>query len=181
MLERDLYGHVQNYLDIVFSDQLQPIYGSLKHLTAITSNTGGTKTGIWSKPDLCLVSLIRQKYGLQWQLDLHGFEVKPANSCSAQSVHEALNHTSLVHFSHLVWHCPQWEDRDPGHHAILDRCSHYGVGLVTFPDPGDARTYALRVPARRHSPKPDLVDEFIETRLPDGDKQTILKWVEAIR
>ncbi len=98
MLERDLYGPAYNYLELAFRQRLKPLYGDLRNITAITASTGGTATGIWPKPDLALIALTRQKYGLSWQIDLHGFEVKPAGTCSVQSVHEALNHTSLVHF-----------------------------------------------------------------------------------
>jgi hypothetical protein len=93
MLERDLYEPVYNYLEVRFRDRLKPPRGDLRHITAITANTGGNATGLWSKPDLCLISLSRQKYRLTWNLDLHGFEVKPTDCCDVQSVHEALNHS----------------------------------------------------------------------------------------
>lgn len=181
MLEKDLYGPVQNYLDLVFKDQLKPIYGDLRHISAITSNGGGSNTGIWSKPDLCIIALRRPKYGLSWQLDLHGFEVKPAGKCNVQSVHEALNHTTLVNYTHLIWHCEDWDDRDTACRAVADRCSAYGVGLITFSSAIDARSYAMRAPARRHTPEPDLVDGFIETRLPLADRDRLAGWIKELR
>ena len=144
MLERDLYGPVQNYLDLAFCNQLKPMYGELRHVSSITSNSGGN-TGIWSEPD------------------------------------EALSHTSLVNYAHLVWHCADWDDGAATCHAILDRCAHYGVGLITFSEPANARSYLIRIPARRRAPNPDLVDEFIETRIPPADRDIVAAWVKELR
>jgi len=181
MLERELYEPVCNYLELGFRDRLQPVWGDLRHITAITANAGGNATGIWSKPDLCMISLSRQKYGLNWQIDLHGFEVKPLGSCTVQSVHEALNHTSLVNFTYLIWHIDDWNEARSDCSTILSRCSHYGVGLITFSAPNDLRSYALHLPARRHEPAPDAFDEFVETRLSDIDRSKLLGWITELR
>lgn len=181
MLERDLYDPIHDYLELVFRDRLRPLYGDLRHVAAITATAGGTGTGVWSKPDLCIIALTRPKYGFTWQIDLHGFEVKRSGNCNAQSVHEALNHTALVHFTHLVWHCERWDDRDDGCASVLERCSHFGVGLITFSKPKDPKTYVVRVPGRRHAPQPDAIDEFIETRLPDAERLKLAGWLAELR
>lgn len=181
MLERDLYEPVYNYLEVRFRDRLQPARGDLRHITAITANAGGNATGIWSKPDLCMISLSRQKYGISWKIDLHGFEVKPLGSCTVQSVHEALNHTSLVNFTYLVWHTEDWDEASDECSTILSRCSHYGVGLITFSDACDLRSYVLHLPARRHEPAPDAFDEFVETRLSENDRNKLLGWITELR
>ncbi|CAA2140311.1 hypothetical protein [Hyphomicrobium sp. ghe19] len=181
MLEHDLYEPVYNYLELVFRGRLKPLYGDLRHITAITANTGGNATGIWSKPDLAMIALSRQKYGLAWRIDLHGFEVKPAGTCSVQSVHEALNHSSLVHFTHLVWHCERWDARDERCASIIERCSHFGVGLITFKRPSDPQTYFVQLPARRHNPEPDAFDEFVETRISPEDREKLTAWIAELR
>jgi hypothetical protein len=180
MLERDLYEPVRDYLDLVFSDKLKPLYGEMRKISAITATSGGNNTGIWSKPDLCVVALTRQKYGFDWRLDLHGFEVKPAGRCTAEYVHEALNHTAFVHFTHLIWHCERWDDFDDDCAELLDRCAHFGVGLITFSKPKNPKSYVIRVRPRRHSPDPDLIDEFIETRL-EQDRARLQDWIKGVR
>ena len=181
MLESDLYQPVHDYLELRFRDGLKPLYGDLRAISAITATAGGSGTGKWSKPDLCLLALWRHKYALRWQLDLHGFEVKPESRCTAESVHEALNHTSHVHFSHLVWHKPNWSESDARCVAILDRCRRYGVGLITLAEPRDSSSYYVRLTGPRHKPSGDAVDEFIETRIPEDDKTTLLKWLSELR
>jgi hypothetical protein len=128
-----------------------------------------------------MISLSRQKFGIHWQIDLHGFEVKPLGSCTVQSVHEALNHTSLVNFTYLVWHVEDWNEAHDACSTILSRCSHYGVGLITFSAPRDLRSFVLRLPARRHEPPPDAFDEFVETRLSDQDRNKLLGWITELR
>lgn len=177
MLEKDLYPLVQVYLNIAFSPRVGPMFGDFRPLSAVTANSGGNTTGVWSKPDLCLVALWRQKYGLHWNLDVHGFEVKPLGKCSTQSVYEALNHTSLVHYSHLMWHCPDWDERDQKCHSVLEACNRFGVGLITFLDPSDVRSYEIRVPAHKHAPTPDALDEFLETRLEAADRAQLQSWI----
>lgn len=181
MLEADLYEPVRDYLELRFQDRLRPLYGDLRALSAITATAGGSGTGKWSKPDLCLIALWRHRYQPGWRLDLHGFEVKPAGRCDAESVHEALNHTSHVHFAHLTWHNPAWADGDTRCRAILDRCRRFGVGLITFADPANATTYSVRFPAPRHDPAGDAVDEFIETRIPQADRATLGEWLAEAR
>ena len=181
MLERDLYEPVYNYLEVRFRDRLKPPRGDLRHITAITANTGGNATGLWSKPDLCLISLSQRKYSLTWNIDLHGFEVKPAGCCNVQSVHEALNHTSLVNFTYLVWQNERWDQGDDEVSTIVARCSHYGVGLITFAIADDLRSYILRLPGRRHEPSPDAFDEFVETRLSSSDRTKLATWIAELR
>jgi hypothetical protein len=179
--EEALYKPVRNFLDQRFQDRLRPTFGDLRHLSAITARAGGTSTGLWSKPDLCCVALWRYKYALEWRFDVHGFEVKPAARCDLTAVHEALNHTSMVHYSHLVWHKPDWNERDGKCAAILERCERHGIGLITFADERNVDTFATRVAARRQSPAGDAVDEFIETRLEPADRKTLLDWIAELR
>lgn len=181
MLEADLYPPVHDYLELRFRDRLQPLYGELRVLSAITATAGGAGSGKWSRPDLCLVALWRHRYGVRWRLDLHSFEVKPKARCTAESVYEALNHSSHVHHTHLVWHNPDWRDEDPRCQPILERCRRFGVGLITFANPHDSSSYTVRLSAGRHEPSGDAVDEFIETRLPDEDKAQLAAWLEEVR
>lgn len=181
MLEKDLYPPVHDFLEISFRDRLQPLYGELRTVTAITDTAGGANTGRWSKPDLCLIAYWRHKYSHAWQLDLHSFEVKPEGRCTNEAVHEALNHTSHAHYAHLVWHNTRWSDADQRCRAILERCRRYGVGLITMADQHDATSYVIRSPAERHAPSGDAVDEFIETRLKAEDRAQVASWFQQAR
>jgi hypothetical protein len=81
----------------------------------------------------------------------------------------------------LVWQCEGWDDRDPICRTVADRCNAYGVGLITFSDACDPRSYATRAAARRHTPEPDLVDGFIETRLPASERDRLAGWIKELQ
>jgi hypothetical protein len=179
--EEALYVPVQTFLEQRFQDRLKPAFGDLRHLSAITARAGGSNTGIWSKPDLGLAALWRYKYSLAWQFDVHGFEVKPADRCDLTAVHEALNHTSQVHYSHLVWHAPDWDELEVGCRSLRDRCERHGIGLITFTDHCNVDSFTIRVSGRRHEPAGDAVDEFLETRFSMDQKQQLLAWIAELR
>jgi hypothetical protein len=181
MREVDLYPSVQDYIELRFKDRCKPTYGELRHISAITATAGGQSSGYWSRPDLALAAVWRTKYGLGWSLDLYGFEVKTQAGCTPAAVHEALSHGTLVHFPYLVWHNPEWGDHRPECRSILERCSRYGVGLITFDDPPNSDSYSVRVDARRQAPTLEAVDEFIETRFADAERQSLLGWVSEVR
>ena len=181
MRESDLYPPVHDFLEQRFRDRLKPTFGELRSISAVTATAGGVGSGQWSRPDLALVALWRTKYALSWSLDLHGFEVKTSTGCSPASVHEALSHASLVHYSHLVWHKPDWADDRSDCKAILQRCERYGVGLITFADLGNSDSFTVQRTPRRHDVSGDAVDDFIETRFPEADRMLLGGWIEELR
>lgn len=181
MRESDLYPWVQDFLEVRFRDRLKPAFGTLDSISAITATAGAAASGHWSRPDLALVALWRAKYALSWMLDLHGFEVKTASGCTPAAVHEALSHASMVHYSHLMWHKPGWNDFAPECRAVLERCERYGIGLIHFADPENVDSFSVRLTARRHEPSIEAIDDFIESRFPEGKREQLAQWIEARR
>lgn len=180
--ESDLYLPVSDYLEQRYRDVLRPRYGDLRSISAITATSvGGTFDGKWTRPDLALVALWRFEFSINWTLDLHSFEVKTERGCDNVSVHEALSHTAMAHYSYLTWHKPSWSQNDEGCLAILERCARYGVGLITFEDPTNSSTYHIRQRSIRHSPSGEAIDEFIETRFPAAEREKLRTWVQELR
>ena len=165
-----------------FRDRIKPLFGEIRSISKVTASTsGGATAGLWSRPDLCLVALWRYKYGLSWHFGLHSFEVKTQTGCDRRAVYEALNHASLVNYTHLVWHNPAWDPSDRQCGDIHDRCTRHGVGLITINNPANVDTFFVRVPARYHETSGDAVDEFLETRLDPEDRQQLLEWIKEMR
>lgn len=181
MRESDLYRPVRDYLEQRFCDLVRPRYGEFQPPISAETASGGGATGFWSKPDLCLFAIWRFKYTPGWHLDLHGFEVKTERACNTASVHEALNQVSQLHYAHLVWHCPSWADQDRRCREIHECCVRYGIGLITLSDPNNVDSFLVRVPAHRHEPAGDAIDEFIETRLKSDDRKKILGFLPEAR
>ena len=182
MRESNLYLPVNDYLEQRYRETLKPRYGELRSISAITASSGGgTFEGKWTRPDLALAALWRFEYGLSWTLDLHSFEVKTESGCDNVSVHEALSHTAMAHYSYVTWHNPSWDAGVTNCKAILERCERFGVGLITFEDPANSSTYTIRLRSKRHSPSGEAIDEFIETRFPRAEREQLRKWVQELR
>jgi len=181
MLESSLYPFVHDFIEQRFRAELAPRYGELHTASAITATTkGGTDDGRWSRPDLALAAVRRFKFDATWTLDLHSFEVKTSINCDPTSVHEALSHTSLVHFTWLTWHQPDFRESDQLCRQIHDRCARHGVGLITFDDPSNSDSFMVRLRSARHSPDPESIDEFIETRFDEHDRKQLQAWLRRV-
>ncbi len=182
MLESDLYPPINDYLEQRYREILKPRYGDLRSISAITAKSGGgTFDGKWTRPDLAMAALWRFEFGLSWTIDLHSFEVKTENGCDNVSVHEALSHTAMAHYSYLMWHNPSWDEDKGNCRATCERCAQYGVGLITFSDPADSSAYHIRLRSIRHNPSGEAIDEFMETRFPQAERDLLRKWVRELR
>lgn len=67
------------------------------------------------------------------------------------------------------------------HTAIEDSCLQHGVGLITFEtsvvphDTPSLTNFEFEVDARRQSPEPDAVDNYIDDRLDDENRARLMK------
>jgi hypothetical protein len=136
--------------------------------------------GQWTRPDLALIALWKNKYSPGFQLDLYGFEVKTRQGCNLVAVHEALAQNRVVHYSYLVWHTPQ-SDLQGDHFAqVRNHCDAFRIGLITFSRIRDADSFTVHLKARRAEPTPDAVDEFIELAFPEKDRLQLLKFLHGL-
>jgi hypothetical protein len=175
--ERDLYVGVKEFLDVRFQRSCEPPSAIALWKSQITSTIDIRVHGRWTRPDLAAVHVWKHKFAPSFTVDLHGFEVKREDGCDVTSVFEALAHTRIVHFAHLVWHRPNSGSQPELLRSIEDNCCSFGVGLITFSDPADPNTFRIYDGmARRFAPDLALVDRFIDEAIPDH-VDTILKWL----
>lgn len=177
--ESTLYPRVQTYLHLRFQEHIKPLLGDcLPPITAITANA--STLGQWTRPDLALIALWKNKYSPTLHLDLYGFEVKTRQGCNLAAVHEALAQNRVVHYSYLVWHTPQSDLQSDHFLQIRDHCEAFRIGLITFSRGRDADTFSIHLRARRADPTPDAVDEFIEIAFPESDRLRILQFLPSL-
>jgi hypothetical protein len=96
------------------------------------------------------------------------------------SVHEALAQSRLVHYSYLVWHTPASTLSTRKFNNIYESCEAYGVGLITFHRRADASSFAIHLQPQRAEPTPNVVDEFIETRFEEADRNRLLAFLPKL-
>jgi hypothetical protein len=180
MPERDLYPAVERFLNIQFAPTLKPKLGTHLPLVAETSQAGATGAGVWSRPDLALVNIWRQKYHPTQNLDLYGFEVKKNDACDVSSVYETLAHSRMVNFAYLVWNYGG-EITSARFQKIAKSCQDLGLGLISFSDQNNGDTFNIHLAAKRASPSEDAVAEFIETRFEEDQRDRLMRWIREGR
>mgnify|MGYP003627703695 FL=1 len=144
-----------------------------------TARGGRAGTGIWSRPDFTIATIRRRKYDPVRHLDLIALELKNLAGSTVVAVHEALAHARFAHYAYLV--CPRSVMTVGIHTAIEDSCLQHGVGLITFEtsvgpnDTPSLTNFEFEVDARRQSPEPDAVDNYIDDRLDDENRARLMK------
>lgn len=144
-----------------------------------TARGGRAGTGTWSRPDFTIATIRRRKYDPVRHLDLIAFELKNLAGSTVVAVHEALAHTRFAHYAFLV--CPTSVLNVGVQAAIRDSCAQHGIGLLTFDlsvGKGERpmlRNFRIEVEARRQSPEPELVDNYIDDRFDEGNRERLLK------
>jgi hypothetical protein len=144
------------------------------HVTAF----GGKKSGVWTRPDITLVSKKHFSVVPESQFDVWTFELKPVAGIDVKAVFEALSHARRATRSFVAFEVPEQPDEKVG--EILDRCEEeaerLGVGLLLFTDPADFATWDVRYEGKRQAPNGDLLDEFLLEQIPAEMRLRISGW-----
>ncbi len=177
MPESDHYLGVKNFVDTSFSESIKPRSDQSLPISQITARSGPYASGTWSRPDLALIHLWKYKYSPTLIMDLYGFEVKTFTGCDIPGIHEALAHTRIVHYAYLVWEFPEENGADSKFSNIRENCAAYGIGLITFSDSMKTDSYKVHLLAERKDPSPDAIDDFIESRFDNHQKDLLKKWL----
>ena len=175
--ERELYEPVETYLNVRFCEAIKPLRGECIFKTAVTATSGRFGAGQWTRPDVALIAVWKNRFSPDIHLDLYGFEVKTTRGCNISSVHEALAQNRLVHYSYLVWHLPASELGNRRFTSIRESCAACGIGLHS---PNDPHSFAIHLQPQRAEPTPNAVDEFIETRFSEPDRECILRLLPCL-
>lgn len=140
------------------------------------SQQGIDEGGLWSRPDLAVVAYTRSKFIPSWHTSIYSFEVKTADGIDQSSVYEAFAHTRYVNYSYLVWQSPR--SLSESGRRIVALCREFSIGAITAENPDDPYCYEVWCEAKRVNIDAPLGDSFITQRLPKGDKEQILNWLQ---
>lgn len=167
--EESLWDPIRTYLDAEWTRSM----GFSQALVAKTANQGRRITGgTWTQPDLVAIGLLRYKYLPTPVLEVATFEVKAFFQWDARAVFEAVAHSRFATQSWVVIHMPlkpanEHIRREQEFERLVSECRRFGIGLALLADPNDQTTYRFEVEPIRRDPDPELLEEFIDTQLPD--------------
>lgn len=143
----------------------------------------GPHKGKWARPDFILVSAMRFKLLPGAQVDLHSFELKTETGGGVLAIHEALAQTRFTHFGHFVWHLPIGSKAEPMLDDVATHCEEHGIGLIRIKDAkraSEPEGCEVLIDPRRKPTLGSVVDGFLESRLSDEQKATLLKASGAV-
>lgn len=148
-------------------------------LVEVTALQGRRSTGgVWTRPDLTGVSVRRFAHVPGVHFDAWTFEVKPTWELNVVGVAEAAAHARFATRSYVCYHLEN-ADGGPELDMCVDEARRFGVGVVSFVDPRDFKTWEVHVDAERHEPDPALLDEFIAAQLPHATKHELQRWLRS--
>jgi len=90
---------------------------------------------------------------------------------------QASAYKSFAHYSYLGIYLPG--GGGPALDAIVRQAGREGIGIICIYDPKKDEGYELRLPAKKVNPHPGEVDEFIDKRFSDTNRQALKMWVRT--
>jgi hypothetical protein len=148
-------------------------------IVEITALQGRRSTGgVWTRPDLTGISVRRFAHVPGVHFDVWTFEVKPIWELNVVGVAEAAAHARFATRSYVFYHL-ETADGGPELDVCVDEARRFGVGVVSFVDPRDFKTWEVHLDAERHEPDPALLDEFIATQMSDETKHELQRWLRS--
>lgn len=141
----------------------------------VNTSQGGPTDGRFTRPDFTLATVRTWRFDPQRTLEVFSFEVKNRAGSTVPAVYEAVAHGRFVHRPYLV--IPNSRLAKTKISEIKDACEIEGVGLIVFEMDGavDSRSISISgvrhiVEARRRSPDPAVVQQFILSRFGNDSK-----------
>lgn len=171
--EASLYAPMLKVLEVEWIGD-QAYDSSIVRNTALggSRNTGGT----WTRPDFCVVAIRKFKFLRDPVFDVISFEVKPSWAISVGGVFEALAHRQYATRAYVIYHISDKEfDSAPEAERIIGLAEQHGIGVFLAEDPGVWEKWTERVRARRWSPDPSDLNEFLQKVFPASDHDEIIK------
>ena len=178
LMEKDIEPWFERYLWLHPSMFFDPVPQGLKLMVQNTARiTAGA--GRWSRPDICMATVVRYKYQPGSQISIYTFELKMPSGVETRSVFEALAHTASGHYPFLVLYLPEGSPETSRLEGVLDQAQRHGVGIIRMTDPRDPGTYRRLLDARRFEPAQSAIDSLIDERFDRANRLALYRWVRT--
>ncbi len=154
-------------------------YAISEFASEVTANKGRTDTGgKWTRPDVTLIAIGNHEFLPGKTLEVITFEIKPEDSYGIQSVYEAASHSAYANKSYLAIHLTVNAIEEELLERLEKEAIRFGIGLITFEDPGDWNTFEVMVEAQHKTPSPSDINFHLNRLLAPEIKQKVLRLVK---
>ena len=173
--EATLYPSFERYLSATWTKD-----NNIKQYVLQRTATQGKRAtgGKWTRPDFAVVAIKLYPYIPGKFLELITFEVKPADQYRIEGVFETAAHSRFSNKSYLAVHLPDGPPQTEEFLRVEKECERFGVGFITFTDPGDPNSYEVVQEAERRTPDPEDVNGFIGSQLTKDNQSRVLELVK---
>jgi hypothetical protein len=170
--ERDLYDGFLKKVENWASDEAFP---DSRFVEVIASQGSRATGGVWTRPDVVLVSVGQYVYVPGKILDITTFEVKTKENRGITAVFEAAAHSRFATKSYLAIEHSAADEKDEDLVRIEDECARFEIGLAYFTDKEPISVYLDPV---RREPDPRDVQKFVETQISPLNAKQLALWVK---
>lgn len=176
--ELDMYEPIRRVLE----EEWAKYEGLREFVCRVTALQGKRKTGgIWTRPDITLVSFRNFSLLPGAYFDIYTFEVKRRQCVDITGVHEAVAHGRFATRPYALFEVQP----EPGSadaealEATETEARRLGVGLILAQDIHDFDTWTTQCVPERREPDPRLMQEFLEMQLDQESQDTIREWLRG--
>ncbi|EIE01217.1 hypothetical protein [Leptospira licerasiae] len=152
-----------------------------KYIIQKTAHSGSRNTGgVWTRPDITLITVQTFPYIPNKILDIITFELKHYKDFSIVGVFECAAHTRFSNKSYLSIYFPEDEFQnlsDDDFERIKGECERFKIGLVIFSDPENYDTFHFHVDPERNSPDPSEQNEFLSQQIKEDNRKILLTYL----
>jgi hypothetical protein len=142
-----------------------------------TSDQGSKATGgKYTRPDFVVVGIKKYEYTPGVVRDVETFEVKPLGA-PIDGVFEAAAHSRAATRSYLALHVAPDSPTEDQLARFEAECQRFGVGLITFTEPGAYEKWTFLVDPVRTEPDPELLEQFVRDQMIKKNQEIVRKWV----
>ena len=158
------------FQDLLERQLFRKLVGSFTHKAIANTARRGVVGGQWAQPDI--VALCIRRYLSQYapELSLIGFELKTQKGVGIDSVHQAYAYSRFLHESYLVVAHDPSEAWSVLLAELMDHATSLGVGIIRINYESMHDDWKIESRARRYSPAPHLVDQFLRDRMPSYEQ-----------
>ena len=169
--EKSLYKPFLNTIELKFTKDM-----GIKSFVCEDISAQGRKStgGMWTRPDIILVSVSTYSYFPGKVMDVISFELKHHKNVSVAGVFETASQSRYANKSYFCLYLPGgFPEKNEDFERIQNECERFGVGLLVFSDPKNYDTFEVIVEPERKDPDPNEINNFILVQMGDKQKQRI--------
>lgn len=174
--EKSLYSPFKSTIELKFTTD-NGIKGSV--CEDISSQGRRYTGGLWTRPDIVLISVNTYPYYPGKVMDVITFELKHHKNISVAGVFETAAQSRFATKSYFCVYLPAgWDYQSEDYERIKNECERFGVGLISFSEPKDYDTWEVLVEPERKEPDPGEISNFISVQL---NERSRMKVAELLR